>query len=121
MPACAACICTPPTPAQSLGGGRLDKAIAAAFLEAVTPAGVAATARAVAELESEHDARLEGQRLALEQAAFEANRARRQFDGCEPEHASSRAPSNARSRTRSRPSSANAANSPRSNKPARRR
>jgi excisionase family DNA binding protein len=71
---------------QSLGGGRLDKAVAAAFLEAVTPAGVAATARAVGELETEHDAQLEGQRLALEQAAFEADRARRQFDACEPEH-----------------------------------
>jgi DNA invertase Pin-like site-specific DNA recombinase len=71
---------------QSLGGGRLDKAVAAAFLEAVTPAGVAATACAVAELEAEHDARLAGQRLALEQAEFEADRARRQFDACEPEH-----------------------------------
>jgi excisionase family DNA binding protein len=71
---------------QSLGGGRLDKAVAAAFLEAVTPAGVAATARAVAELETEHDARLSGQRLALERAQFEADRARRQFDACEPEH-----------------------------------
>ena len=45
-----------------------------------------ATARAVAELEAEHDARLDGQRLALEQAQFEADRARRQFDACEPEH-----------------------------------
>src|SRR5512132_3487907 len=71
---------------QSLGGGRLDKAVAAAFLEAVTPAGVAATARAVAELEAEHDTRLSGQRLALERAEFEADRARRQFDACEPEH-----------------------------------
>jgi excisionase family DNA binding protein len=71
---------------QSLGGGRLDKAIAEAFLEAVTPAGVAATATAVAELEAEHDARLSGQRLALERAEFEADRARRQFDACEPEH-----------------------------------
>jgi excisionase family DNA binding protein len=71
---------------QSLGGGRLDKTVAEAFLDAVTPAGVAATARAVAELETEHDARLAGQRLALEQAQFEADRARRQFDACEPEH-----------------------------------
>jgi excisionase family DNA binding protein len=71
---------------QSLGGGRLDKAVAQAFLEAVTPAGLTATARAVAELETEHDARLEGQRLALERAEFEADRARRQFDACEPEH-----------------------------------
>jgi excisionase family DNA binding protein len=71
---------------QSLGGGRLDKAVAQAFLEAVTPAGVTATARAVADLETEHDARLSGQRLALERAEFEADRARRQFDACEPEH-----------------------------------
>jgi DNA invertase Pin-like site-specific DNA recombinase len=71
---------------QSLGGGRLDKAVAAAFLEAVTPAGVTASATAVAELEAQHDAQLEGQRLALERVAFEADRARRQFDACEPEH-----------------------------------
>src|SRR5215211_1960911 len=71
---------------QSLGGGRLDKAIAAAFLEAVTPAGVAATAGAVRELHEQHDERLAGQRLAVERAEFEADRARRQFDACEPEH-----------------------------------
>lgn len=71
---------------QSLGGGRLDQAVAAAFLEAVTPAGVAATAGAVRELHDQHDERLAGQRLALEHAEFEADRARRQFDACEPEH-----------------------------------
>ncbi|MCA1698044.1 MAG: recombinase family protein, partial [Actinobacteria bacterium] len=71
---------------QSLGGGRLDKAIVAAFLEAVTPAGIAATAGAVRELHEQHEERLAGQRLALERAEFEADRARRQFDACEPEH-----------------------------------
>jgi DNA invertase Pin-like site-specific DNA recombinase len=71
---------------QSLGGGRLDKAVAAAFLEAVTPAGVAATVGAVRELHDQHDQRLAGQRLAVEQAEFDADRARRQFDACEPEH-----------------------------------
>jgi DNA invertase Pin-like site-specific DNA recombinase len=71
---------------QSLGGGRLDNAVAAAFLEAVTPAGVAATAGAVRELHDQHDERLAGQRLAVERAEFEADRARRQFDACEPEH-----------------------------------
>jgi excisionase family DNA binding protein len=71
---------------QSLGGGRLDTAVAAAFLEAVTPAGVAATAGAVRELEDQHEQRLAGQRLALERAEFEADRARRKFDACEPEH-----------------------------------
>jgi excisionase family DNA binding protein len=71
---------------QSVGGLRLEKAVARAFLEAVTPAGVGASAQAVAELERQHDERLAGQRLAVERARFEAERARRQFDACEPEH-----------------------------------
>lgn len=71
---------------QTLGGGRLDKAIAAMFLQAVTPAGVAATTGAIAELTEQHDARLAGQRLTLERATLEAGRAQRQFDACEPEN-----------------------------------
>ena len=71
---------------QTLGGGRLDKAIASAFLEAVTPAGVAASSGAITELTEQHEVRLAGQRLALERAEFEAERARRQFDACEPEN-----------------------------------
>ena len=74
------------TTCQTLGGGRLDRAVAAAFLEAVTPAGVAASTGAIAELTEQHDARLAGQRLALERAEFEAQRAERQFDACEPEN-----------------------------------
>ncbi|MFL5919095.1 MAG: recombinase family protein [Gaiellaceae bacterium] len=70
----------------SLGGTRLDNAVADAFLEAVTPAAVAATAGVIGELTDQHEARLAGQRLALERAQFEAGRARRQFDACEPEH-----------------------------------
>jgi excisionase family DNA binding protein len=71
---------------QSLGGLRVDRAVAEAFLEAVTPAGVRASAGAIEELERQHEERLHGQRLALERAEFEADRARRQFDACEPEH-----------------------------------
>jgi DNA invertase Pin-like site-specific DNA recombinase len=71
---------------QSLGGARLEKAIAQAFLEAVTPAGLRAAAQAIEQLERQHDERLAGQRLAVERAQFEAERARRQFDACEPEH-----------------------------------
>ncbi len=67
---------------QTLGGTRLDRAVSDAFLEAVTPAAVAASAGAIAELEHQHEARLEGQRLALERAQWEAGRARRQFDRC---------------------------------------
>jgi len=71
---------------QSLGGGRLDQAVATAFLEAVTPAAIGATAGALRELEDQHDQRLAGQRLAVERAHFETDRTRRQFDACEPEH-----------------------------------
>jgi hypothetical protein len=70
----------------SLGGTRLDKAVGQAFLDAVTPAAVAATAGAIRELEDQHRARLAGQRLALERAQYEAERAARQFDACEPEN-----------------------------------
>jgi excisionase family DNA binding protein len=71
---------------QGIGGIRLDKAVAAAFLEAVSPAGVAAAAGAVAELETQHEERLAQQRLALERVEYEAARAQRQYDACEPEH-----------------------------------
>jgi excisionase family DNA binding protein len=71
---------------QSVGGVRLEKAIAAAFLEAVTPAGIRASAQAIEEIERRHDECLAGQRLTVERAEFEAGRARRQFDACEPEH-----------------------------------
>jgi hypothetical protein len=71
---------------QSLGGGRLEKAVVDAFLEAVTPAGVAAAAGAIRELEDQHEQLLAGQRLALERAEYEAQRAERQFDACEPEN-----------------------------------
>jgi DNA invertase Pin-like site-specific DNA recombinase len=69
---------------QSLGGLRLDKAVAAAFLEAVSPTGVSASATAIEELERQHEERLDGHRLALECATYEADRARRQFDACQP-------------------------------------
>jgi DNA invertase Pin-like site-specific DNA recombinase len=71
---------------QGLGGKRLDRLVADAFLEAVSPAGVAAAGRAIAELEAEHQERLAQQRLALERASYEAARAARQYDACEPEH-----------------------------------
>jgi hypothetical protein len=71
---------------QSLRGLRLERAVAQAFLEAVTPAGIRASAEAIGELERQHEERLRAQRLAVDRAEFEAGRARRQFDACEPEH-----------------------------------
>ncbi len=71
---------------QSIGGLRLDSTVIEAFLDAVTPAGVDATAGAVGELEAEHAERHCLQALAVERAEFEADRLRRQFDSCEPEN-----------------------------------
>jgi predicted DNA-binding transcriptional regulator AlpA len=71
---------------QSLGGTRLDRAVAEAFLDAVAPAGIEATAGAIGELEAQHEQALAGQRLAVERAQYEADRARRKFDACEPEN-----------------------------------
>jgi DNA invertase Pin-like site-specific DNA recombinase len=73
-------------PCQTIGGLRLDSTVIAAFLEAVTPAAVDATAGAVDQLEAEHAERRRLQALALERAEFEAERRRRQFDACEPEN-----------------------------------
>lgn len=71
---------------QSVGGVRLERAIANAFLDAVTPAGLRVSTQAIEELERQHDEHLAGQRLVVERAEFEVDRARRQFDACEPEH-----------------------------------
>jgi hypothetical protein len=73
-------------PCQALGGVRLDAAVAEAFLDAATPAAVQATADAIGQLRAEHDERVRQQCLAVERADYEADRARRQFDACEPEN-----------------------------------
>ena len=58
------------TACQALGGQRLDRAVAVAFLEAVGPAGVSASVGAIAELEAQHEQRLVLQRLAVERAEY---------------------------------------------------
>jgi len=47
---------------------------------------VTATTGAIRELEDQHEQLIAGQRLALERAEYEAERAERQFDECEPEN-----------------------------------
>ena len=71
---------------QTVGGARLEKMVTGAFLEAAAPAGIAATAGAIRELEEQHEQRLAGQRLAVERAQYEADRAQRKYDACEPEN-----------------------------------
>ncbi len=71
---------------QSLGGRALESAVVAEVFAVLEPAAIAATARALAEAEGAHRQRLGAFELAVERAQFEADRARRQFDGCEPEN-----------------------------------
>ena len=73
-------------PCQSVGGLRLDRTVSDAFLEAVTPAGVDATARAIEDLQADHEERVRLQAIAVERAEYEATRRQRQFDACEPEN-----------------------------------
>jgi DNA invertase Pin-like site-specific DNA recombinase len=69
---------------QSLGAGRVDDAVREQLLEAVQPAGVQAALEA---LEQAGDRQREKRRsltLALEQARYEVDRARRQYDVVDP-------------------------------------
>ncbi len=51
---------------QSVGGIRLERAITAAFLDAITRPGIRASAQAIEEIGQQHDERLAGQRLAVD-------------------------------------------------------
>ena len=70
----------------NVGGLAIDEAVTDAFLDALTPAAAEATARAVQELESHHDAALSQWRLECERARYEAERAERQYKAVEPEN-----------------------------------
>jgi DNA invertase Pin-like site-specific DNA recombinase len=69
-----------------VGGVRIDKAVAEAFLEAVEPAGMEAAVTAQEEIEAEHEASLAQWRLQVERAQYEAERAERRYRAVEPEN-----------------------------------
>ncbi|MGH2927117.1 MAG: recombinase family protein, partial [Solirubrobacteraceae bacterium] len=69
---------------QSVGGRRIEQVVLAAVFEALAPAGIEATLRAIEHGSSQHQARVHSAELELERAQIHADRARRQFDGCEP-------------------------------------
>jgi len=71
---------------QSLGGIRLDERVAEAVLSALTPASLEATLAALDETERRWQTERAQRELMVEQARFEADRARRQFDRVEPEN-----------------------------------
>ena len=71
---------------QSLGGKKLERRILDEVFSVLEPAGLAATARALATADDEHRQRLAVFELAVERARHGADRARRQFDAVEPEN-----------------------------------
>jgi DNA invertase Pin-like site-specific DNA recombinase len=71
---------------QSVGGRRIEQVVLDAVFEALRPAAIEATLRAIEHASSNHQARVRSAELELERAQIHADRARRQFDACEPEN-----------------------------------
>jgi DNA invertase Pin-like site-specific DNA recombinase len=71
---------------QSLGGRRAEHVVLEAMFEALRPAAIDATLRAIKELANSHQVKVRSAELELDRARYDADRARRQFDGCEPEN-----------------------------------
>lgn len=69
-----------------VGGLRIDKAVAHAFLEAVTPAGMEAALRAEQQCEAEYQATIQQWQRQVERAEYEAQRAERRYRSVEPEN-----------------------------------
>ena len=74
------------TRCQSVGGRRIERVVLDAVFEALQPAGIEATLRAIEHASSDHQALVRSAELELERAQIHAERARRQFDACEPEN-----------------------------------
>jgi hypothetical protein len=71
---------------QSIGGHRLEQLVLDAGFAALAPAALDATLHAMQQLSDTHQAHLRSAELELERARQNAERARRQFDRCEPEN-----------------------------------
>jgi DNA invertase Pin-like site-specific DNA recombinase len=71
---------------QSAGGRELEKAVLAQVFAVLEPAALAATAQALADAGTARAERLRAFELAGERARYEADRARRQYEACEPEN-----------------------------------
>jgi DNA invertase Pin-like site-specific DNA recombinase len=70
----------------TFGGMAVDRAVEREVLRVVEPAATEATLAALADVEGQHAARRATMQLARQQAQYEADRARRQYDAVEPEN-----------------------------------
>ena len=71
---------------QTVGGRRIERLVTDAVFKALAPAAIDATLRAIEQLTDTHQAHIRSAELELERARQDADRARRQFDRCEPEN-----------------------------------
>lgn len=71
---------------QTVGGRRIERLVTDAVFQALAPAAIDATLHAIEQLTDTHQARIHSSELELERARQHADRARRQFDRCEPEN-----------------------------------
>ncbi len=71
---------------QSVGGRRIERVVLDQVFEALRPAGIEATLRAIQDAKSDHQTLVHSAELEFERALIHAERARRQFDACEPEN-----------------------------------
>jgi DNA invertase Pin-like site-specific DNA recombinase len=71
---------------QSVGGRRIEQIVLDAVFQALQPAAIEATLRAIEHANTDHQALVRSAELELERAHIHAERARRQFDACEPEN-----------------------------------
>src|SRR5213594_3167706 len=69
-----------------VGAVGIDKAVADAFLDAITPAAVQASLLSLEQLETDRDGALQQWRLEVERVRYEAERAERRYRACEPEN-----------------------------------
>jgi DNA invertase Pin-like site-specific DNA recombinase/predicted DNA-binding transcriptional regulator AlpA len=70
----------------NVGGTAVEKAVADAFLQAITPAAIEAMRLSLDQLQANHDAALSQWRLEVERARYEAERAERRYRAVEPEN-----------------------------------
>ena len=70
----------------NIGGVQIDRAITAAVLNALAPAGVEAALLAAERHEADHDAALEQWRRQVERARYDAQRAERRYRAVDPEN-----------------------------------
>jgi hypothetical protein len=71
---------------QGVGGRQIEQAVVGEVLAVLEPAALAATAQALADAGAARAERLLAFELAAERARYQAGRARRQYDACEPEN-----------------------------------